>query len=793
MSYDINNFGLSALPQNLTPRRQPAGPHRHATPSGPWPFLDVSDEIDTAQLTSPPPQPPADLDEYDEEQGSEEDQAKSKQSDWNGYPRSIFANWTAAQQEKSGIAKVVNRRAPLAEPCRVYKVDVWSDGTFHDDDGEWAVKTGKVGSEDVKKSVDDFWNNLQVKPSSQVRVRALFVDNLSGPVLRMLGTRFQIEPFFFSSSLKQIPSRYQEQVRPGKGDHITITLNFIRPLANPSTVPPSPQASFLSTESDDADLYGLSSVYFQEQAIDINGPLKLSSAPGMVYPELLYMRVEEFDLLGPGGVPQRSNSASSMSRSPPAMRKMSTASNTSRLSQAPGGVSTIISYHPPSPSHQTTTASTMRTRLLAAGQSVYWSRIFKSTVNSGDPTFIALSLLWYAMYAWDEVLELLLNEVGWLESQTLSTLPHPDHPDRDPHYSTHILTHKLHVLRAHLLHYQSLLSDFRKSVMFLRKTANPALASESEPTEGFQPGQRRPSVPRINTADLPPRPTRQQTLSAVPESPGTAASVAHAYQETADETTSGLPSRSPWLLREQFSNRYFDEEVVEMFDLDDEFEDSEPQERLLKKESRILLNEIERLEMTSRMLDKRLGNVMQLAFSSVNIEDSKRMAKLAEAAGRDSAVMKQISYLTMVFLPASFIATVFGMNIQELTEESIPKLYHYLATAIPLTIVTMWIMMLLYRTQKRPQSVEDPNFTRLPPPPSLRLRMYSWLSWPLGALNVLLRSFPHKRSKDSDMSGSWSSTKPEPKSRIGSARSSMKSRQPTLRRTMIPASNAQEV
>lgn len=80
-------------------------------------------------------------------------------------------------------------------------------------------------------------------------------------------------------------------------------------------------------------------------------------------------------------------------------------------------------------------------------------------------------------------------------------------------------------------------------------------------------------------------------------------------------------------------------------------------EGLLRRESTTLLNEIERLEMTRRMLDKRLGNVMALvggfpmlfyalgscslclskAFSSVNIEDSKRMQKLTEAAVRDSA------------------------------------------------------------------------------------------------------------------------------------------------------------
>jgi hypothetical protein len=40
------------------------------------------------------------------------------------------------------------------------------------------------------------------------------------------------------------------------------------------------------------------------------------------------------------------------------------------------------------------------------------------------------------------------------------------------------LTYELHVMRAHLLHYTSLLRDFTKSVEFLCDTPNPAMDSE---------------------------------------------------------------------------------------------------------------------------------------------------------------------------------------------------------------------------------------------------------------------------------------------------------------------------
>ena len=42
------------------------------------------------------------------------------------------------------------------------------------------------------------------------------------------------------------------------------------------------------------------------------------------------------------------------------------------------------------------------------------------------------------------------------------------------------MTRELHVIRAHLLHYDSLLEDFRKSVEFILETRNPSLESNEE-------------------------------------------------------------------------------------------------------------------------------------------------------------------------------------------------------------------------------------------------------------------------------------------------------------------------
>ena len=125
-------------------------------------------------------------------------------------------------------------------------------------------------------------------------------------------------------------------------------------------------------------------------------------------------------------------------------------------------------------------------------------------------------------------------------------------------------------MRAHLLHYTSLLRDFSKSIEFVLNTANPAMDSNN---------------------------------------------ITDAMRE-ADK-------------------------------------------KLLEKECGNLLSEVKRLELQRGTLDERVQNVQRLVspdiwifldvlqteiqvFTSVNIEDSK--------------AMKRLSYMSMIFLPASFVA-----------------------------------------------------------------------------------------------------------------------------------------
>jgi hypothetical protein len=72
--------------------------------------------------------------------------------------------------------------------------------------------------------------------------------------------------------------------------------------------------------------------------------------------------------------------------------------------------STVISYHH-SAGPYTTSAKRLHTRVRLAGQSVYWQNIFQ---KSSDPTFVLLTILWYALYAWDEALDTLWDHIRQL-------------------------------------------------------------------------------------------------------------------------------------------------------------------------------------------------------------------------------------------------------------------------------------------------------------------------------------------------------------------------------------------
>ncbi|KAJ2919747.1 hypothetical protein MD484_g751, partial [Candolleomyces efflorescens] len=114
---------------------------------------------------------------------------------------------------------------------------------------------------------------------------------------------------------------------------------------------------------------------------------------------------------------------------------------------------------------------------------------------------------------------------------------------------------------------------------------------------------------------------------------------------------------------------------------------------LMTRECKNLRYEIGRLKAMLYQQAQRIKNLMIAT-------DGEYMKKMAQATTRDGAAMKQIAYLTMVFLPPSFVArslsvvkAVFGMNVFEISPGAHATIPLYIAIAVPLTVFTMWIVI----------------------------------------------------------------------------------------------------
>ena len=166
------------------------------------------------------------------------------QSCWKGYPQSRFPNWTKKQVEKAKISNIIDKYSKI-KPCVCYRVDVNDHGFFTNT----KEITAAYGDEDV------LWDNLIHEQVSCRHVicgalpkKIIFLETIRYTIEGLVHPRFvrtgssdaghkvsiiypsffeysykhklryNIEPFFWSSSLNWIPSRFQEEIQDNVGD-----------------------------------------------------------------------------------------------------------------------------------------------------------------------------------------------------------------------------------------------------------------------------------------------------------------------------------------------------------------------------------------------------------------------------------------------------------------------------------------------------------------------------------------------------------------------------------------------
>jgi hypothetical protein len=97
----------------------------------------------------------------------------------DSYPQALFPNWTDSQIRRSGIHRAISEYDKTV-PSTIYYVDVASTGFFTD--------PGKFEAKEETKG--ELWTRLiNEKRADNIRVSALFIENMTGPVLQMLGAR----------------------------------------------------------------------------------------------------------------------------------------------------------------------------------------------------------------------------------------------------------------------------------------------------------------------------------------------------------------------------------------------------------------------------------------------------------------------------------------------------------------------------------------------------------------------------------------------------------------------------
>lgn len=102
---------------------------------------------------------------------------------------------------------------------------------------------------------------------------------------------------------------------------------------------------------------------------------------------------------------------------------------------------------------------------------------------------------------------------------------------------------------------------------------------------------------------------------------------------------------------------------------------------------------ISNLRHRSTSNEKRLQNEIQLAFNTVAQYNAGTSVEIGRAAQVDSSAMKTIAFVTLVFLPPTYISSVFSMSFFQCGEDNgwgmSNKFWVYWVFAIPTTIVTV--------------------------------------------------------------------------------------------------------
>lgn len=114
-----------------------------------------------------------------------------------------------------------------------------------------------------------------------------------------------------------------------------------------------------------------------------------------------------------------------------------------------------------------------------------------------------------------------------------------------------------------------------------------------------------------------------------------------------------------------------------------------------------------------------------MLFFKVNLRMARESTQIARASHQDSRALRYIQILSMLFLPASLVSSIFGMGFfstsQDTHGKAIFTISHnwwlYLAISVPLTILCLlsmgWYNAVFKSKRKRPSDTEKALWSEL--------------------------------------------------------------------------------
>ncbi|KAJ8110778.1 hypothetical protein ONZ43_g5789 [Nemania bipapillata] len=113
---------------------------------------------------------------------------------------------------------------------------------------------------------------------------------------------------------------------------------------------------------------------------------------------------------------------------------------------------------------------------------------------------------------------------------------------------------------------------------------------------------------------------------------------------------------------------------------------------------------ISSLRCRSASNEKRLLNEIQLSFNTAAQYNASTSVKIGLATQSDSDTMKSIAFVTLTFLPPTFVSAIFSMSFFDFSADSgwaiSDKFWLYWAFAVPTTVLTAvaWVFLRRFRT-----------------------------------------------------------------------------------------------